>query len=92
MAYLQFFLYQELLTSTRPHLTESSVTLCWFSLLGGPASTPWKTSIHFDLNKHWEQTDPNAVATLLTLCSALPGLSLPHQFLGRNQILVQYAH
>ena len=75
MAHLYFLLYQELLTSRRSHLIEFHVELGWLSPLSGwPASASWKISMAFLLNKHWEQTDPNAV---MTLWPALPCLSLP---------------
>jgi len=61
MASLQFLLYQELLTSRRPHLIEFSVELGWLSLLGVACICSLENKYEFLLNKCWGQADPKAV-------------------------------
>lgn len=93
VAYLQVLLGQELLASWG--LIWQNLMWPWIwglSILGAACIYPGKTSMCFYFNKHWEQTDPKEIATLLRLCSALPRLSLPYRFPGRGQILVQCAH
>lgn len=64
----------------------------WLSILGAACIFSWENKHAFLLEQRWEQTDPKEVETLLSLCSALPSLSLPYRFPGRGQILVQCVH
>lgn len=90
MTYLQFFLYQELLTSTRPHLTESSVTLCWLSLLGVACIYSLENKRSFwpqqTLGTDWSQCSSNSSHSLFSSTRCVFTSSISRQDSGTSPI------